>query len=200
MDALELVLGRVLAHFEPLSTDEEARIWTAVVLGQATAEDMERLRRFFAPLAVQLAVQGFARRLGGYQAAVEGLVALEECLALYSPVKAGKVRFSLFLEAKLPQVLYKVVGDLTTDTLSLDAQTEMGTRYGELLAAPEVEADVCTRAEAALVQFDGITRRLLEGFVARKPIAILAEEFGQPVAQTQQALQAAIAVWKAQVM
>ena len=200
MDALELVLERVLAHFEPISTDEEARIWTAVALGQATAEDMERLRRFFAPLAVQLTVQGFARRLGGYQAAVEGLVALEECLRLYSPVKAGKVRFSLFLEAKLPQVLYGVVEGLATDTLSLDAQTEGGTRYGELLSAPEVEADVCARAQSALKQFDGTTRRLLEGFVARKPIAILAEEFGQPVAQTEQALQTAIAAWKAQVM
>lgn len=195
-DALELVLDQVLARFEPLSTDEEARIWTAVVLGQATDVDQERLFRFFAPVAVQLAVQGFGRRLGGYEAAVEGLVGLLECIALYNPLKAGKVRFSLFLEAKLPQVLYRVVNGIQTDGLSLDAQTEAGTRYADLLPAPEAEEDFMQRAEAALEGFQGTTRRLLEGFVARKPLEALAQEAGMPIEVARTTLDTALQAWR----
>lgn len=197
VDALELLLEQVLARFEPLSTDEEARIWTALAMGQARSPDVERVYRFFAPLAVKLAVQGFGRRLGGYEAAQEGLVALWECVRLYSPQKAGKVRFSLFLEAKLPQVLYRVVNGIETH-LSLDAETEEGTRYGELLAAPEPgEADdLAERATAALEGLEGTTRRLLEGFVARQPVPSIAQSLGWPVARTRAALAAALGEWR----
>lgn len=198
-DALELLLEQVLAHFEPLSTDEEARIWTALTVGQVRSLDVERAYRFFAPLAVKLAVQGFGRRLGGYEAAQEGLLALWECLHLYNPAKAGKVRFSLFLEAKLPQVLYRVVNGLEVH-LSLDAETEGGTRYGELLAAPQPEEanDLAEQAMAALENLEGTTRHLLESFVARKPLSAVAQELGWPLEQTRQALEAALNTWREQ--
>jgi len=195
-DALELVLDQVLARFEPLSTDEEARIWTAVALGQATEFDRERLFRFFAPVAVQLAIQGFGRRLGGYEAAIEGLVGLLECIALYNPKKSGKVRFSLFLEAKLPQILYAVVNGIQTDGLSLDAETEAGTRYADLLAAPEAEDDFVERAERALQGFEGTTRRLLEGFAERKPLEVLATEVGMPIEAARTTLGTALQAWR----
>lgn len=196
-DALELLLEGVLARFEPLSTDEEVRIWTALTLGQVMADDLERVYRFFAPLAVKLAVQGFGRRLGGYEAAQEGLVALWECIQLYDPAKAGKVRFSLFLEAKLPQVLYGVVNGIEVH-LSLDDETEAGTRYGELLAAPEPEEadDLPERAMAALEGLEGTTRRLLEGFVARQPVPSIAQALGWPVEQTRAVLATALGEWR----
>lgn len=196
-DALELLLEQVLARFEPLSTDEEARIWTALTLGRVEGSDVDRVYRFFAPLAVKLAVQGFGRRLGGYEAAQEGLVALWECIHLYDPAKAGKVRFSLFLEAKLPQVLYRAVNGLEAH-LSLDAETEAGTRFGELRAAPAPEeADgLAERAMEALESLEGTTRRLLEGFVAREPLGAVAQELGWPLEETRQALEAALLTWR----
>lgn len=197
VDVLELLLEQVLARFEPLTTDEEARIWTALATGQARGLDVERVYRFFAPQAVRLAVEGFGRRLGGYEAAQEGLVALWECLHLYDPRKAGKVRFSLFLEAKLPQVVYRVVNAVEAH-LSLDAETEEGTRFGELLAAPEPEEtdDLAERATAALEGLEGTTCRLLEGFAARKPLGVLAGELGWPLEQTRLALNAALDTWR----